>query len=262
MRCAGVPRLSPQRRREEEGASGAVLVSDSELEQRKGEVGVPVHGSGSGATVRGTLGAVFIGAGPPLPPPPAPPTATKCTPESLHTQRCCLTKFDTASSPPRQTLTPLWSRSRFQTASWQRLGQHGRQHVLHVLLHGPVGVWGGLLGALRSPLAHLALKRTDLAHCPHSPSHPDSLSDPLTRRTKTAFGARRHPARQAIMGVILNSGGAWYLGVKEEDAGTAAASCYIAAAVYGIYMVMCGLRIMKANSKARGRAQIHDEEDH
>jgi len=89
-----------------------------------------------------------------------------------------------------------------------------------------------------------------------------TLSDPLTRRTKTAFGARRHPARQAIMGVILNSGGAWYLGVKEEDAGTAAASCYIAAAVYGIYMVMCGLRIMKANSKARGRAQIHDEEDH
>ena len=64
------------------------------------------------------------------------------------------------------------------------------------------------------------------------------------------------------MGVILNSGGAWYLGVKEEDAGTAAASCYLAAAVYGIYMVMCGLRIVKANSKARGRAQINDEEDH
>ena len=52
------------------------------------------------------------------------------------------------------------------------------------------------------------------------------------------------------------------MGVKEEDAGTAAASCYLAAAVYGIYMVMCGLRIVKANSKARGRAQINDEEDH
>ena len=64
------------------------------------------------------------------------------------------------------------------------------------------------------------------------------------------------------MGVILNSGGAWYLGVKEEDAGTAAVSCYLAAAVYGIYMIMCGLRIVKANSKARGRAQINDEEDH
>ena len=79
---------------------------------------------------------------------------------------------------------------------------------------------------------------------------------------QTACGTRRHPARQAIMGVILNSGGAWYLGVKEEDAGTAAASCYLAAAVYGIYMIMCGLRIVKANSKARGRAQINDEEDH
>ena len=133
--------------------------------------------------------------------------------------------------------------------------------MLHVLLHGPVGVWRGLLGALRSPLALLALKRTDLAHCPHSPSHPDSLSDPLVRH-ETACGTRRHPARQAIMGVILNSGGAWYLGVKEEDAGTAAASCYLAAAVYCIYMIMCGLRIVKANSKARGRAQINDEEDH
>ena len=65
-----------------------------------------------------------------------------------------------------------------------------------------------------------------------------------------------------MMGVILNYGGAWYLGVKEEDAGTAAASCYLAAAVYCIYMIMCGLRIVKANSKARGRAQINDEEDH
>ena len=37
---------------------GAVLVS-SALEQRKGEFCVPVHGPGSGATVRGTLGAVF-----------------------------------------------------------------------------------------------------------------------------------------------------------------------------------------------------------
>ena len=135
--------------------------------------------------------------------------------------------------------------------------------MLHVLLHGPVGVWRGLLGALRSPLAVLALKRTDLAHCHHSPSHPDSLSDPRKHVAhETACGTRRHPARQAIMGVILNSGGAWYLGVKEEDAGTAAASCYLAAAVYGIYMIMCGLRIVKANSKARGRAQINDEEDH
>ena len=133
--------------------------------------------------------------------------------------------------------------------------------MLHVLLHGPVGVWRGLLGALRPPLALLALKRTDLALSPLA--EPPGLSvGPTQTRHETACGTRRHPARQAIMGVILNSGGAWYLGVKEEDAGTAAASCYLAAAVYGIYMIMCGLRIVKANSKARGRAQINDEEDH
>ena len=222
---------------------------------------MPVHGPGSGARVRGTLGAVFVGAGPPWPPPPAPPTATKCTPESLHTQRCCLTKFDVASSPPRRTLTPLWSRSRFQTASWQRLGQHGRQHVLHVLLHGPVGVWRGLLGALRSPLALLAQTHRSRALPTRRATRTLCRTHSHTSH-QTACGTRRHPARQAIMGVILNSGGAWYLGVKEEDAGTAAASCYLAAAVYGIYMIMCGLRIVKANSKARGRAQINDEEDH
>ena len=156
----------------------------SELEQRKGEVLVPVYGPGSGATVRGTLGAVFIGAGPLWPPPPAPPTATKCTPQSLHTQRCCLTKFDVASSPPRRTLTPLWSRSHFQTASWQRLGQHGRQHLLHVLLHGPVGVWRGLLGALRSPLALLAQTHRSRALSPLAEPPGLSVGPTLTRRTK------------------------------------------------------------------------------
>ena len=66
-------------------------------------------------------------------------------------------------------------------------------------------------------------------------------------------------ARQAVMGVVLNAGGAWYLGVKEEDAGAAAASCYIAAVVYGIYVALCGCRIVKAN--ARGKSQLNDEED-
>tara|TARA_B100000795_G_C22716644_1_gene405714 strand:- start:373 stop:561 length:189 start_codon:yes stop_codon:yes gene_type:complete len=61
------------------------------------------------------------------------------------------------------------------------------------------------------------------------------------------------------MGVVLNAGGAWYLGVKDEDAGAAAASCYIAAVVYGIYVALCGCRIVKAN--ARGKNQLHDDED-
>ena len=156
----------------------------SELEQRKGEVLVPVYGPGSGATVRGTLGAVFYRRWSPVASPTGTPPGRRNVPRSHCTHSAAASPNLTRCLPHPRTLTPLWSRSRFQTASWQRLGQHGRQHLLHVLLHGPVGVWRGLLGALRSPLALLALKRTDLAHCPHSPSHPDSLSDPLVRRTK------------------------------------------------------------------------------
>jgi len=61
------------------------------------------------------------------------------------------------------------------------------------------------------------------------------------------------------MGIVLNSGGQWYMGVADEDAAAAAASCYIAAVVYGLYVALCGCRIMKAN--ARGKMQLDDEAD-
>lgn len=67
------------------------------------------------------------------------------------------------------------------------------------------------------------------------------------------------PARQVIMGIVLNSGGAWYMGVEDENASAAAASCYIAAVVYGIYVALCGCRIVKAN--ARGKMQLDDDAD-
>ena len=113
-----------------------------------------VHGSGSGAIMRGTFRAVFIGSRPSVASPSGTPHSAQCPPEPLHTQvtKCVQTRCLPHPAPP--PLTP-WSRSPFQTASWQRLGRHGRQHMLHVLLHGPVDVRRRLLGALLSPLAPL-----------------------------------------------------------------------------------------------------------
>jgi hypothetical protein len=48
------------------------------------------------------------------------------------------------------------------------------------------------------------------------------------------------------MYTILNSGGEWYLGVSKEDAPAAAHACLIAAGVYGLYLVYCGLKLGKA----------------
>ena len=104
--------------------------------------------------MRGTFLAVFIGSRPSVASPSGTPHSAQCPPEPLHTQvtKCVQTRC--LPHPASPTLTP-WSRSPFQTASWQRLGRHGRQHMLHVLLHGPVDVRRRLLGALLSPLAPL-----------------------------------------------------------------------------------------------------------
>ena len=62
--------------------------------------------------------------------------------------------------------------------------------------------------------------------------------------TPNAFPA--HPVPQLFMYTILNSGGEWYLGVSKEDAPAAASACLIAAGVYGLYLVYCGLKLGKA----------------
>ena len=61
------------------------------------------------------------------------------------------------------------------------------------------------------------------------------------------------------MGVILSSGGQWYLGVGDEDAAAAAGACYVAAAIYGGYVLCCGYRMTKLSAGAP--KQLDDEPD-
>lgn len=50
------------------------------------------------------------------------------------------------------------------------------------------------------------------------------------------------------MYTVLNSGGEWYLGVSKEDAPAAASACLLAAGIYGMYLVYCGLKLGKASA--------------
>ena len=59
------------------------------------------------------------------------------------------------------------------------------------------------------------------------------------------------------MYTILSSGGEWYLGVGKEDAPAAASACLVAAGVYAIYLVYCGLKLGKASKGEKPS----DEED-
>lgn len=55
----------------------------------------------------------------------------------------------------------------------------------------------------------------------------------------------------ALMYLILQSGGEWYLGVGPDEAPAAANACLIAAIIYVIYLVYCGLKL--------GKASVHKE---
>lgn len=44
---------------------------------------------------------------------------------------------------------------------------------------------------------------------------------------------------------VLTSGGEWYLGVSHEDAPAAASACMVAAGIYGLYLIYCGMKLMK-----------------
>ena len=150
------------------GRDKELLCAPTPLEQRSPRIRSAGHGSHSG-------GRELCSARIPL-------SGLRPQPEPLHTTLCCFVQRHGGPHPASRTLT-LWLRSRGQTASWQQLGRNGRQHMLHVLLHGPVDVWRCLLGALRSSLAPfsalLALKPTGTSHseclaCLHSPG-PRSL---------------------------------------------------------------------------------------
>ena len=44
---------------------------------------------------------------------------------------------------------------------------------------------------------------------------------------------------------VLTSGGEWYLGVSHEDAPAVASACMVAAGIYGLYLIYCGMKLMK-----------------
>ena len=58
---------------------------------------------------------------------------------------------------------------------------------------------------------------------------------------------------------ILTSGGEWFLGVPEEDAPAAANACLVAALIYFLYLVYCGLKIGKTSAPTGSKPL--DEED-
>ena len=62
-----------------------------------------------------------------------------------------------------------------------------------------------------------------------------------------------------FMYTILTSGGEWYLGVSEEDAPAAASACLVAAGIYLVYLIYCGLKIGKASAPSSA-AKLQEEE--
>ena len=60
------------------------------------------------------------------------------------------------------------------------------------------------------------------------------------------------------MYMIFTSGGEWYLGVSPEEAPAAASACLVAAGVYALYLVYCGLKLGKTSSKAES---VNEDDD-
>merc|ERR1712046_490939 len=52
-----------------------------------------------------------------------------------------------------------------------------------------------------------------------------------------------------FMGVVLGNGGNWYLGVPDDGAAAAASACFVAAAIYGFYVLCCGFLMTKLGKK-------------
>lgn len=75
--------------------------------------------------------------------------------------------------------------------------------------------------------------------------------------------ARTEPARapvQLFMGYLLSSGNHWFLGVSKEGAEAAATACYLAAGIYLVYLVFCGMKVMQWNAKGGdSEALLHSE---
>ena len=61
------------------------------------------------------------------------------------------------------------------------------------------------------------------------------------------------------MYTILSSGGEWYLGVSPEEAPAAANACLVAAGIYAIYLVYCGLKLGKSSAPADTKGDGDDD---
>ena len=59
---------------------------------------------------------------------------------------------------------------------------------------------------------------------------------------------------------ILQSGGEWYLGVSEEDAPAAASACLVAAGIYLLYLIYCGLKLGKTSASSSGKEKLTDDD--
>lgn len=65
---------------------------------------------------------------------------------------------------------------------------------------------------------------------------------------------------QLFLYSIFKMGGEWYLGVSEEDAPAAASACLVAAIIYAIYLVYCGLKLSKASAESEGAKKLEDDD--
>jgi hypothetical protein len=127
---------------------------------------------------------------------------------------------------------------------------HGHGSVLRLLLHRLVHLRTRGPGASRQPIEEEEYNtRGSVCAIYPPPSSPQKrawcVHSPLIRPSAPCR-ARPPPSLQLFMYTILNSGGEWYLGVSKEDAPAAAHACLIAAGVYGLYLVYCGLKLGKA----------------
>ncbi|KAL1527812.1 hypothetical protein AB1Y20_009195 [Prymnesium parvum] len=52
-----------------------------------------------------------------------------------------------------------------------------------------------------------------------------------------------------FMGTLLKMHGEWFLGLTAEQAVPASTACYLGAMIYGVYLLVCGLRLKKLLKK-------------
>jgi hypothetical protein len=58
---------------------------------------------------------------------------------------------------------------------------------------------------------------------------------------------------------VLSFGGEWYLGVSPEEAPAAASACLVAAGIYAVYLLYCGLKLKSLDSGPKGKVADEDE---